>query len=157
VQVVSGKWWLAVPAYVGQVFRGAIGIAIACLTIRSGALNLFREEYSYMVYVTLITSVVVSALNCSRLHTAYLQLDGCMEHDSSVLLPAQPEVGIQNVRCPLCRMVFRIDRPSQNLECLAADYPVDHRDRTRYNVRIPLFLCYFAPTPILAEHAPFSS
>jgi hypothetical protein len=107
-----------VPAYVGQVFRGAIGIAIACLTIRSGALNLFREEYSYMVYVTLITSVVVSALNCSRLHTAYLQLDGCMEHDSSVLLPAQPEVGVQNVRCPLCRWCFELIAPRRTSNAL---------------------------------------
>jgi hypothetical protein len=59
VHVVSGKFWLAVPAYAGQLFRAALGIAIAGLTFQAKLLTTFRAHHSYMVYLTLIASVVV--------------------------------------------------------------------------------------------------
>jgi hypothetical protein len=76
VHVVSGKFWLAVPAYAGQLLRAALGIAIAGLTFQAKLLTTFRAHHSYMVYLTLIASVVVRPLMAVADDLAYVaQMD----------------------------------------------------------------------------------
>jgi hypothetical protein len=60
VYVLSGKWWTAAPAHAAQALRATIGIAVAVLCTQSQRLSIFQSKYSYIVSVSLITSVIVS-------------------------------------------------------------------------------------------------
>jgi hypothetical protein len=86
VQVVSGVWWLAVPAYFAQIFRGSLAIAITAITVKENELTVFRANHTYLVFMTLIASVVVRRCALSRRLRHLWVEDGCMEHGASVLL-----------------------------------------------------------------------
>jgi hypothetical protein len=60
IHILSGKWWIAAPAYLAQAFRATIGIAVAVLCTQSQKLDIFRARYSYIVSISLILSVIVS-------------------------------------------------------------------------------------------------
>jgi hypothetical protein len=86
VQVVSGVWWLAVPAYFAQIFRGSLAIAITAITVKENELSVFRANHTYLVFMTLIASVVVRrCAKSQQLHNLWVK-DGRMEHGSFVLL-----------------------------------------------------------------------
>jgi hypothetical protein len=57
--VLSGKWWLAAPAFIGQAFRAGLGLAVIVLTLQDKELSVFHAKHGYIVYATVITSAVV--------------------------------------------------------------------------------------------------
>jgi hypothetical protein len=61
VQVLSGKWWLAAPAYVGQAFRAGSGIAVFILTLHDKELPIFQSRHGFVVDMSLTASAVVCA------------------------------------------------------------------------------------------------
>jgi hypothetical protein len=88
VHVVSGKAWLAVPGYVGQALRASLGLAISILTMHASSLAAFRESHSYIVYLTLITSVVVRELRYPICVEADAVIDGRLEYGGALFLSA---------------------------------------------------------------------
>jgi hypothetical protein len=65
---ISHKIWLAAPALLGEMTRLGVAWTVSCLAWKKGNIQEYRASYDYLVYVTLITSAVVSrSLRCVNL------------------------------------------------------------------------------------------
>jgi hypothetical protein len=59
VHTISKKIWLSAPAFLAEMFRLCVSLAISVLAWKKGTLPAYRAQYDYLVYVTLITSATV--------------------------------------------------------------------------------------------------
>jgi hypothetical protein len=60
VQTVTHNVWLALPAYINQLSRVAIGITAGILSYSVNDVVVFHDKYLFLVYMNLVPSVVVS-------------------------------------------------------------------------------------------------
>jgi hypothetical protein len=61
VLVLSGKWWLAAPAWAAQAVRALSGIAVFVITLQDKELSVFRAKHSYIMDSSLSISAAVCA------------------------------------------------------------------------------------------------
>jgi hypothetical protein len=60
VQTITHNVWLALPAYINQLSRVAIGITVGILSYHLNDVVVFHDKYLFLVYMNLVPSVVVS-------------------------------------------------------------------------------------------------
>jgi hypothetical protein len=59
IYVVSGQWWIAAPLWILEVFEVGTVASIVALTTKTSGFLQFKQEYTAVVYMTLISCAVV--------------------------------------------------------------------------------------------------
>jgi hypothetical protein len=67
--IVSGKIWLAIPGWIGELVRAGVSIALTVVTLTTPGLTVFREKYEWMgIFTVSVTSLFSSSPSTHSRH-----------------------------------------------------------------------------------------